>query len=127
MRIAMQDVQTGLAKRKEKEKNFREVGALCVISWSRKPQIKHRVQKILAMLVVTIAEKSQRNRFMLESRARQRYYRLKTDGLVCVLDHCQFLCLFNMPMPRMRLPHDTLDTVARYVSALDELALKCVQ
>ena len=79
------------------------------------------------MLVVAIAEKSQRNRFMLEWRARQRYHKLKTGGLVSLLGRCQFSFLFKMPVPPMRLPHDALDTVACYVSALDELALKRVQ
>ena len=79
---------------------------------------KHRVQKILGMLVVAIAEKSQRNRFMLELRARQRYHKLKTGGLVSLLGRRQFSILFEMPVPPMRLPHDALDTVACYVSAV---------
>ena len=79
------------------------------------------------MLVVAVAEKSQRNRFMLELRARQRYHNLKTAGLIRVLDHCQFLCLFNMPVPAMRLPQETLGAVARYVSAFDEMAMKRLQ
>ena len=79
------------------------------------------------MLVVAVAEKSHFNRFMLESRARQRYNRLKTAGLVCVLDRCQFVYSYNIPLPPIRLPHDTLETVARYVSAHDELALKRLQ
>ena len=47
---------------------------------------KHRAQKFLAMLVVAVAEKSQRNRLMLELFARQRYDRdkLQTNGLVTI-------------------------------------------
>ena len=69
------------------------------------------MQKVLAMLVVAVAEKSQRNRFMLESRTRQRYERdrLQTAGLASVLG-CDRLgiCLW-MQVPPMRLPSDPLD------------------
>ena len=83
---------------------------------------KYRVQKILAMLVVAIAEKSQHGRVMLELFARQRYerHRIKTAVPVSVPDGLSIY----IPVPPLRLPSDPLDQVVRYLYDLDELAVK---
>ena len=80
------------------------------------------------MLVVAIAEKSQRNRFMLESFARQRYERDKLDTVVVgsALGCDQFGICNWIQLPPMRLPSDPLDKVVRYLYALDEVILKRV-
>ena len=65
------------------------------------------------MLVVAIAEKSQRNRFMLESRARQRYERdrMQKNGLITICGRVY----------HPRLPYDMLDRVALYANELDKV------
>ena len=77
------------------------------------------------MLVVAVAKKSQRNRFMLELFARQWYDRdkLKTDGLVSVIGRNRLGICNYIQLPPMRLPSDPLDKVARYCYALDEVIL----
>ena len=84
------------------------------------------------MLVVVVAEKSQRNRFMLESFTRKRYERdkLQANSLSSILSHVDD----GECHGTIRLPFVLLEKVANYARALDkvikirfELELKVAQ
>ena len=71
------------------------------------------------MLVVAVAEKSQRNRYMLETFARQRYDRdkLQTGGLSSILSRIDY----GQSNGTIRLPFDILERVAKYTRELDKV------
>ena len=71
------------------------------------------------MLVVAVVEKSQRNRFMLESLARQRYDRdkLQTRGLSSILSRINY----GQSNGTIRLPFAILERVVKYMRELDKV------
>ena len=71
------------------------------------------------MLVVAVAEKSQRNRYMLETFARQRYDRdkLQTGGLSSILSRIDY----GQSNGTIRLPFAILERVVKYTRELDKV------